>query len=69
LTLVGSPSISADPPGIIFETYQHGLQSDTSFKETWIKVGGVWKKGTVNIKQGGVWKVGDPKIKISGSWR
>lgn len=78
LTPTGSPTFAAHPAGTtttpsnptpVYPEYIHGLQMDPYFKQTWIKIGGVWKKGTINIKQGGVWKVGDPKIKISGSWR
>ena len=40
-----------------------------SASSMWVRVGGVWRQGTLHLRVGGVWKAVTPWVRVSGSWR
>lgn len=40
-----------------------------SASSMWVRVGGVWRQGTLHLRVGGVWKAVTPWVRIGGVWR
>lgn len=38
-------------------------------KRFWMRISGVWRRGTMWIRVGGVWKIATPWMRISGVWK